>query len=330
MYEKFRNELIEECAAAGITDTDAFLRLMDMVAVRYDITKKETALVVRGAEVPQEVKTYLGVKTIEGLSQAGLKNVYYLLEKFFYDIRKLPSEVTPNDIRVWLFAYQEKNGISLRTLEKYREYIGRFFAWCSDEGYTPTNPAKNLKKIKHEEPQRQALTQIELEYMRRSCKTKRDRAIVEMLYSTGCRVAELVILTKDDISEDGKSIHLFGKGQKHRTSYINAKAEVALKEYLEDRTDDSQYLFVSEKAPHGQLTTRAVEQAIAKIAQDSGVKKRVTPHVFRHTTATQMLQSGADIVEIQKLLGHESVSTTMIYAECNTEKVREAHQKYVV
>lgn len=170
-----------------------------------------------------------------------------------------------------------------------------------------------------------------MEYLRLACKTPRDLAILEFLYSTGARVSEPIIVKKSDIDWYDKSVSLFGKGMKQRTSFLNAKAEVAIKRYLESRTDDNEYLFVSIKKPYKQLTKDAVERMVRIIANNTPqVKKKVTPHIFRHTTATTALQSGMPIADISKLLGHESIDTTMIYAKSSLEDVRTGHKKHIV
>lgn len=171
-----------------------------------------------------------------------------------------------------------------------------------------------------------------MEYIRQACTTNREKAIVEFLYSTGYRVSELAVVKKSDIDWNKKSVHLFGKGKKHRTSYLNAKAEVTLLEYLKNRNDESEYLFVSERKPYGQLKRCAIEKIVRQIAERaiSQVKKPVSPHIFRHTTATTALNNGMPIEGISQLLGHESVGATMIYAKVSTEDVQIGHKKYII
>lgn len=173
------------------------------------------------------------------------------------------------------------------------------------------------------------MTQLELEYIRNACVTQRDRAMVEVFYSTGCRVSELAILKKSDVDFVTGEVQLFGKGRKHRVSYLNAKAKFALAEYWNSRSDDSEYAFVSERGCH-ELKKEAIEKAIRTISDRSGITKKVTPHKFRHSTATQALESGMPIESIQLLLGHSSINTTMIYAKTNKARVKTEHAKYVV
>lgn len=163
-----------------------------------------------------------------------------------------------------------------------------------------------------------------------ACRTPREKAMLEFFYSTGCRVSELCNVKKSDIDWRENSVHLFGKGKKHRTSFINAKCEVALTEYIAQRKDECEYLFVSERAPHDKLEKASIEKAIKKLAERAGINKRVTPHILRHTTATQAVNNGMAIEEVSKLLGHASISTTMVYAKVSTENVQTHHAKCVI
>ena len=333
MYEQFKNQFALLLSSTYTNDDiEIILKKLDKVSYNYDILKKETSVAVYNSEMPEMVKTYLVCKKVEGLSEQTLYNYGNALRKFFYDLQKAPEQVKPNDIRVYLYRYQELNNTTNRSLDKIRQMICSFFNWACCEGYLYRNPALLIKPIKYEKTERKPLTQIELEYIRQACTTNREKAIVEFLYSTGCRVSELAAVKKSDIDWNKKSVHLFGKGKKHRTSYLNAKAEVTLLEYLKNRNDENEYLFVSERKPHGQLKRCAIEKIIRQIAERAveQVKKPVSPHIFRHTTATTALNNGMQIEDISKLLGHESVGTTMIYAKVSTEDVQSGHKKYII
>ena len=334
MYEQFRNQFMLNLSSHFPTDIIEKIRsALDRTAIDYDIKKKETALTVYNSELPELAKTYLVCKKIEGLSNETLYNYkQQQLQMFFLTVQKPPDLVTTNDIRIYLYKYQAARKISNRTLDKYREFIGNFFRWATDEGYLQSNPANVIKPIKYEVKPREALTQMDLEYMRVACKTAKERAIVEVLYSTGCRVSELVVLRKSDIDWNTGSVHLFGKGHKHRTSFLNAKATVALQTYLNGREDDNEYIIVSDRKPYKQMHKEGIEKIVRTIARRASghVSKHVTPHVFRHTTATTALQNGMPVSDISKLLGHESINTTMIYAKVSTENVQAGHRKYIL
>ena len=332
MYEQMRNDFLVALSNEPGVDVVTALRVLDQVATGYEVKRKETGLVVYNGDLPEVVKIYLVCKKMAGLSDGTLENYKIILSVFFREIRKPPQFITANEIRMFLYLYKEQKGISHRTMDKYREYITRFFTWAHAEGYLSNNPAANIAAIKYEEKPREALTQVELEYLRMACETIREHAIIEFLYSTGARVSELTAIKKADINWYDKSVHLFGKGKKHRISFLNAKAEVALKKYLESRNDDCEYLFATIKRPYRNLSKDGVEKIVRNIARraSDNVGKHITPHILRHTTATTALQSGMPIADISKLLGHESIDTTMIYAKSSLEDVRSGHKKHIV
>lgn len=333
MYEKFKNQFALSLSSSySKEDIEVILRKLDSVSYNYEINQKETSVVLYNYEIPEIVKTYLVCKKVEGMSDGTLYNYGKALEKFFLQLQKSPEQIMPNDIRVYLYRYQEANGTSNRSLDKIRQMICSFFNWANCEGYLERNPAITIKPIKYEKKDRQPLSQIELEYIRKACNTVREKAIIEFLYSTGCRVSELCGVKKSDIDWNKKSVHLFGKGKKHRISYINAKSEITLISYLETRNDNNEYLFVSERKPHGQLKKDAIEKIVRQISEraSNNVQKSISPHILRHTCATTALNNGMPVEDISRLLGHESISTTMIYAKVSMENVQSNHKKYVV
>lgn len=334
MYEHFRNDFTLEATTAGLhqdTITEC-LRVLDYVSSKYEMTQKELSLIPYGEEMPELAKVYMVCKKMEGLSETTLDTYLRMLGIFFRSVRKPVESITANDIRIYLYTYQKDRGCSNRSLDKYRGYLSSFFSWATDEGYLARNPMKTIPVIKHEKKPRQNLTQLELEYLRDGCATMRERAIIEFLYSTGCRVSELSTVTKKDIDWNSKSVHLFGKGKKHRTSYLNAKAEVSLSAYLDSRSDDEDPLFVTERRPYRQLKPAAIEKIVRNIAarSEGKINKKITPHVLRHTTATIALQSGMPIEEISMLLGHEKIDTTMIYAHTSVEALQAGHRRHIV
>lgn len=335
MYEHFRNQFLAAAHDENIPteSLEAAVKILDTVAEHYDIKPKETALAPYTGGLPEIVKIYLVCKRIEGLSEQTLTTYMRHLRMFFEAVMKPVPEITANDIRIYLYRYQRERGCSDQSLDKYRGYFYSFFTWATDEGYIERNPMKNIPPIKYEKKTREHLTQLELEYLRAACETPREKAIVEILYSTGCRVAELAGIKLSDIDWNTRAVHLFGKGKKHRDSFLNAKAEVAIQAYLATRKDDCPYLIASERRPYRQLTTAQIQKIMRKImgrASANKIQKHVTPHVLRHSMATQALVSGMPVVDISRLLGHEKIDTTMIYAHVNNVDVQAGHRKHVV
>lgn len=333
-YEQFKNEFVLHLNQSGFNEVDIkrITELLNLAAYNYDVTRKETQVAIYNQELPEVAKMYIVSKKVEGFSKQTIYNYKKYLEIFFFALQKAPEQVTTNDIRVFLYRYQEERKISNRSLEKYRSTISSFYEWACLEGYLEKNPAKPIKKIKYEKKQRVPLTQIELEYLRKACKTPKELAIIEVMYSTGCRVSELTSLKKTDIDWQEKTVHLFGKGSKHRTSFLNAKAEVALKEYFRSREDNNEWVFVSDRRPHNQMHKCGIEK-ILKILSGrvaDTVHKPITPHILRHTTATQAMAANMPLEDIQTLLGHEQISTTLIYAQNNVEHVKAEHKRCII
>lgn len=311
-------------------DMVTILQELQMFTSNYDIQKKETNIVLYDNQLPDCYKVYMVAKKLEGLSEGTLKTYDLYLKDFLMSVNKSISYINTDDIRIYLYNFQKTRHVGNRSLDGRRLVINTFFQWCTDEGYITQNPCRQIRPIKYESKLREPLTGIEMELIRDACRTYREKAIIELFYSTGCRVSELVTLNKDDIDFRKGEVHLFGKGNKHRLSYINAKAEVALKKYLFTRKDDNEALFVSERKPYNRIKKTGVEKIVREIGERSEVGRRVYPHLIRHTTATDALERGMNVAEVQKILGHEKLDTTMIYAKVCQENVKYDHKRYIV
>ena len=335
VYEHMKHDFMMKIASVvpelGKETLCRIAKAMDEVSGRYSVSEAETHLAVLGREEFQRViKNYIVVKHMEGLSDATLQNYLFRLQHFMKASTKPLEKLTANDIRLYLFKYQSESGITNRSLDSVRSVICTFLRWAASEGYISTNPAETIKPIKWEAKPREALEQIELERIRRACTSSRETAIVEVLYSTGCRVSELSGSRLGDIDWNAHSVNLFGKGKKWRTSYINAKAEMAIRVYLAQRKHESIFLFCNDRGG-GQMKKGNIERMIRSIRDRAGMgDRRITPHTFRHTTATQALQSGMPVTDIQLLLGHASVNTTMVYAHTTHEAVQAGHKRCIV
>lgn len=334
-YDRLKHEfMIKIVNAFPQFDRDTLCEIsknLEQTFNHYTITEAEMHLAVLGREEFQSIiKSYIVIKHMEGLSDATLKNYLQKLQHFMNWATKPLNEISANDVRLYLYKYQADTGISNRSLDSIRVVICTFLRWAASEGYIAKNPTENMKAIKWEKKPREALEQIELEIIRKACITDRERAVIEVLYSTGCRVSELARIRLSDIDWNAHSVELFGKGRKYRTSYINAKAEVAIRTYLSRRVHQSLYLFCNDRGG-AQMTKGNIERMIRVIRDRAGMSdRRITPHTFRHTTATQALNAGMPITDIQRLLGHSSVNTTMIYAHTSQEGVQAGHKRYIV
>ena len=309
------------------SELDTVMRELEMYM--DSIAEKEKNELSTSEGMPQPFTIFMVSKKIEGRSPGTLELYRLCIMDMLDEINKTIEDITANDLRIYLYRMQEKRKISDRTLENRRAILNGFFKWCAQEGYTSCNPCGSIHRIKFEEKPREPFSDIEMETLRDACETVKDKAIIETFYSTGCRVSELVTLKKSDVDFDRKEVYLFGKGRKHRTSYVNARMEVALRNYFKTRTDDNEWLFVSDRRPHGQMKKEAVEKRLRKLGKVAGVG-HVFPHRIRHTTATDALVRGMEVTELQRFMGHESVNTTMIYAKTSQEKIATSHRKCIV
>lgn len=242
------------------------------------------------------------------------------MKKFGKTVAKKVEEITTADIRIYLGNYSD---LKTSTISTKLSTLKSFFSWLTSEGIIPKDPTRQIKQPKKEKRLPKALTPEELEIIRENCFSERERALVEVLYSTGCRLSELVGMNISDIDKVNQSARVIGKGNKERIVFFTWKALRSLDKYLKTRRDPTPALFVSEKAPHSRLSQRGIQREIAIVASRAKLdNKKVHPHVFRHTLATHLLENGADLVSVQYILGHEDPSTTQIYAQ-TTEQHKE-------
>lgn len=311
-------------------DLGIVLKELQLYVDDYDINKKCFELATHDQLLPEVYKAYMVAKKVEGLSPDSLKSYAFHLTEFFRIVNKPVEKITTNDIRRYIYMVQTEKNVSNRTLDNKRLVLNAFFSWCKIENYIDDNPCARIKPIKFKEEKRKPLTDMEMEQLRFACKTPRERALIELFYSTGCRVSEMANLNIDDIDFDKKEITVFGKGSKYRTVYLNAKAEFYVKKYLDTRTDDCEVLIASCKKPIRRLRKESIELIVKNIGKRSEIKRRVYPHLIRHTTATDALSRGMPVEEVKDLLGHVKMDTTLIYAEVAKENVKNHHKKFVL
>lgn len=329
MSEAFVNELLAAVSAELSIEQLGFLRTQIAVVLqRYDVSEKCTELDTWHGQLPECYKAYMVSKSIEGKSPKSLANYKLIIEDMLTRIYKPIADITINDIRAYLFVLQQERGISNRSLDNRRACLASFFSWVSAEGYIPRNPMATFKPIKYEVEERKPLNSLDLERVRTACSTLREKALVEVLYSTACRVTELERLDKSDVDLETGTVRLFGKGSKHRDSYLSPRARLYLQNYLAARDDDNPALFVGSRAPHSRLMKPAIEKIIKQIGATAGIDG-LHPHLLRHTAATDLLSRGMSVTELRELLGHSSLDTTMIYAKVSKEAVATNHARYI-
>lgn len=303
-----------------------FREIVESSLYGYNVFPKEQGLIK--TDIPEKVYMYLATKKIEGLSELTLKSYKQHLMKFSKIIIKPINMITPNDIRMYLMVISEnkkRTSISTET-----DILRAFFQWCKDEEIINKNPMKNIKNIKEEVRLRTPLNIEELEILRCSCETLRERAILELFMASGVRLQELVNLNKDDINYNTMSFKVFGKGSKERMAYFSAKTKIYLQKYILSRNDNCEALFVTTKYPIKRLGRRSIEREIEKISNRTDITKNISPHVMRTTLATNLLINNTDIATVQKILGHTSPTTTIRYAQANDTFVHSEYNKHLI
>jgi integrase/recombinase XerD len=278
-------------------------------------------------DIIEKIDLYLAAKKLDGLSPKTLKGYKLELKKFADTVKKKTIDVTSADIRVYLSKFE---GLKMSSIGTKLCVLKSFFSWLAGEEIIQRDPTARLKAPKTEKRLPKALIIEELEMLREACNTVRQRAFVEVLYATGCRLSEVQALNKSNINYQSMSFRVIGKGNKEREVYLSFKALYHLKKYLKSRTDDNEALLVSQRKPHQRLSNRGIQREIAIIAKNAGLEKKVSPHVLRHTFATLTLNNGAELVAVQELLGHSSPETTLRYARITEERKHEQHRKFLV
>ncbi|PGT89229.1 site-specific tyrosine recombinase/integron integrase [Bacillus sp. AFS040349] len=278
-------------------------------------------------DLHEKIKLFLSSKKIEGLSKNTLDSYKLELRIFSEQVKKRTNEISTADIRVFLGSFEH---LKMSSVSRKLSVLKSFFGWLTFEELLDRDPTAKLKPPKKEKRLPKALNIEELEMLREACKTNRQRALIEVLYATGCRLSEVQQLNQRDIDFNTQSCKVIGKGDKEREVYFSFKAIYHLRKYLMNRLDDEQALFVTERKPFRRLSHRGIQREIGIIAKEAKLEKMVSPHTLRHTFATLTINNGADLVAVQHLLGHSDPSTTQGYAVLSEERKRQAHKKYLV
>lgn len=296
----------------------------------YDVTKQETALALV-FDRPNEwyLKQFIAIKMVKGLSN---KTMHYYVEeikKFLIELNKPVPTITSTDIRLYLGMRKINLHNCNTTLDNILRILRTFFGTLVANEFISKDPTAAIDTIRHNPTEREPFSDKEVELMRKAAlntrSPERDVALIETLLSTGCRVSEICSIDRGDIK--GDTIKVIGKGNKERTVYLNAKAQVAIDEYMRVRTDSNEALFVATRMPYSRMTIGTVEDRIDDIGKSIGIK--AYPHRFRHTAATMALRRGMPIDQVSKMLGHEELTTTQIYAKTADDAVHESHRKYM-
>lgn len=274
------------------------------------------------------VEAFISAKRIEGCSEKTLSYYRKTIEAMVSGIGKTAQQITTDELRKYLTNYQVQRGSSKVTIDNIRRILSSFFSWLEDEDFIVKSPVRRIHKVKTAKVIKDTYTDEALELMRDNCATARDLAIVDLLASSGMRVGELVTLNREDINFNERECVVIGKGSKERLVYFDARTKIHLQNYLDSRSDANPALFVSLKAPYERLMIGGVETRLRELGKRLNLTK-VHPHKFRRTLATSAIDKGMPIEQVQQLLGHQKIDTTMHYAMVKQQNVKLAHRKYI-
>ena len=321
---------MEDKIVAVLNEMAEYLSVSQMKKLQEVMLGAFSDGILEKRDIPNEdyLKMFLDAKKIEGCSERTIQYYGVTIEKLLSVIGDPIRKVTTERIREYLSDYQQINNCSKVTVDNVRRNISSFFSWLEEENYILKSPMKRIHKIKTNQQVKEVISDEDIEKLRDNCACQRDLAMIDLLYSTGIRVGELVNLNIDDIDLDARECVVFGKGGKERKVYFDAKAKLHMQEYIESREDDNPALFVTLDAPHDRHKISGVEIRVRQMGRALEIQ-RIFPHKFRRTTATRAIDKGMPIEQVQKLLGHSQIDTTMQYAIVNQNNVKTSHQKFI-
>ena len=321
---------MEEKLVSILNEMAEYLNISQMKKLQEVLIKNLSENNLQRKEITntEYLKLFLDAKKIEGCSERTLKYYQVTVDQLLTQIATPIRKITTEELRKYLVDYQKINNCSNVTVDNIRRNISSFFTWLEEEDYILKSPMRRIHKIKTKTVVKSVITDEGIEQLRDHCTQIRDLAMIDLLYSTGIRVGELVNLNIGDINFEERECVVYGKGDKERRVYFDAKAKVHLMEYIESRKDKNPALFVTLDAPYDRLKISGVEIRLRQLGRELGLE-RIHPHKFRRTMATRAIDKGMPIEQVQKILGHSQIDTTMQYAMVNQNNVKASHQKYM-
>ena len=305
--------------------TERLQEVLQHTLFDYEVTKIENEKEISEQNL---VESFLSAKRIEGCSEKTLKYYDSTIQAMLNSIGKGIKYIVTDDIRCYLTEYQTEKKSSKVTIDNIRRILSSFFSWLEDEDYILKSPVRRIHKVKTGMNIKETYSDEALELMRDNCTELRDLAMIDMLASTGMRVGEMVLLNRNDIDFNERECVVFGKGEKERIVYFDARTKIHLQNYLDNRADDNPALFVSLQSPHNRMNIGGIEVRLRQLGKRLGLNK-VHPHKFRRTLATMAIDKGMPIEQLQQLLGHRRIDTTLQYAMVKQSNVKIAHRKYI-
>ena len=327
MKQTIINQIVQEMLPyLNNAQTEKLRDVIQHALFPFEFTEKEQA--EHNKEQQDYVELFLSAKRIEGCSEKSLKYYRATICAMLESVGKDIKQIVTDDLRIYLTDYQNKNQASRVTVDNIRRILSSFFSWLEDEDYIIKSPVRRIHRIKTTKSIKETYSDEALELMRDESGSLRDLAMIDLLASTGMRVGEMVLLNKDDIDFTERECIVLGKGDKERVVYFDARTKIHLRNYIESRCDENPALFVSLKAPYNRLQIGGVEVRLRELGRRLEINK-VHPHKFRRTLATVAIDKGMPIEQLQRLLGHQKIDTTLQYAMVKQSNVKMAHKKYI-
>ena len=329
MKETFTRRILEEMDGLLSAEQLSILKLaLQTVLAEYSVEKQMTDCEQKLKDKELLLSSFLSAKKVEGCSEKTLDYYRATLHRMLVAIEKGITQITTNDVRQYLSEFKEQRGSSKVTIDNIRRIFSSFFSWLEDEDYIAKNPVRRIHRVRADSLVKEIINDESLEILRDSCTEIRDLAMIDLLASTGMRVGELVRMNISDIDFHERQCIVFGKGNKERTVYFNARTKIHLNNYIQTRKDINPALFVSLSEPHNRLSISGVEKRLRFLGEKVHIAK-VHPHKFRRTLATTAIDRGMPIEQVQKLLGHVKIDTTLHYAMVGQNNVRNSHRKFI-
>lgn len=303
-----KNELITDIVQQMLpyldnSQTKKLQQVLEHALFQYEIIE---AVAPSNDDSENLVNIFIAAKRIEGCSEKTLKYYQTTIDAMINAINKSVRHIQTEDLRFYLTQYQKKNQSSRVTIDNIRRILSSFFAWLEDEDHILKSPVRRIHKVKTGTNIKETYNDEELEKMRDNCTELRDLAIIDMLASTGMRIGEMVLLNRIDINFAERECVVFGKGDKERLVYFDARTKLHLQNYLDSRIDNNPALFVTIRAPYKRIQIGGIEVRLRKIGKMLGITK-MHPHKFRRTLATMAIDKGMPIEQLQQLLGHKRI-----------------------
>lgn len=329
MKEQFIQEITD--GMSGVLTVD---QMSQLNSILLQAVSKYT-IIADGDKVQEDIvsnnrllEIFLSAKLVEGCSSKTINYYGTTVRQLFKYMPKAVTDYSTDDLRAYLAVYQKKHKASKVTVDNLRRIFSSFFSWLEDEDFILKSPVRRIHKVKTGEQIKETISDENLEVLRDNCRNSRDLAIIDLLASTGMRVGELVKLNRADVNFNERECIVFGKGNKERVVYFNARAKIHLLQYLKSRKDKNQALFVSLDKPYERLQISGVEMRLRELGRNLKIP-RIHPHKFRRTLATVAIDKGMPVEQVQKLLGHVKIDTTMKYAMVNQTNVKLSHRKFL-